>query len=113
MNGNKLKKMRENKGILQKEVANALNISASTIGMYEQNRREPDNNTLKKIANYFNVSTDYLLDNAPQKNEEEELEVLRNLLVKNKILNENEDLSKETLNSLIKFIKNNKEFFKK
>lgn len=112
MNGNKLRKIRENKGLLQKEVADALKISTSTIGMYEQNRREPDNDTLKKIANYFNVSTDYLLDNVPKKSEEEEIEILKNLLIKNNIMKENEDLSKKELNKLIKFVKNNKDLFK-
>lgn len=112
MNGNKLRQIRENKGLLQKEVADALKISTSTIGMYEQNRREPDNETLKKIANFFGVSTDYLLDNQPIKNEEEELETLKLLLIKNNIMKSNEDLSKEELNKLIKFIRNNKEFIK-
>lgn len=112
MNGNKLRKIRENKGLLQKEVADALKISASTIGMYEQNRREPDNDTLKKIANYFEVSTDYLLDNSPIKSEEEEIEILRQLLIKNKYMKPNEDLTREELNNLIKLAKNNKEFLK-
>lgn len=112
MNGNKLRKIRENKGLLQKEVADALKISASTIGMYEQNRREPDNETLKKIANYFNVSIDYLLDNTPKKSEEEEIEILRQLLIKNNIMKDNEDLTKGELNKLIKFVSANKEFLK-
>lgn len=112
MNGNKLRKIRESKGLLQKEVADALKISTSTIGMYEQNRREPDNDTLKKIANYFEVSTDYLLDNTPKKSEEEEIEILRQLLIKNKYMKPNEDLTKKELNNLIKLAKNNKEFLK-
>lgn len=112
MNGNKLKKMRENKGLLQKEVADALKISTSTIGMYEQNRREPDNETLKKISNYFNVSTDYLLDNIPKKSEEEEIEILRQLLVKNGYMSPGEDLSKSEMDNIIKMLKNNKDFLK-
>lgn len=112
MNGNKLRKMRENKGLLQKEVADALKISTSTIGMYEQNRREPDNNTLKKIANYFEVSTDYLLDNTSKQSEEEEIEILRQLLIRNGYMKSNEDLTKKELANLIKLAKNNKEFLK-
>lgn len=112
MNGNKLKKMRENKGLLQKEVADALKISTSTIGMYEQNRREPDNETLKKISNYFNVSTDYLLDNTPKKSEEEEIEILKQLLIKNGYMSPGEDLSKSEMDNIIKMLKNNKDFLK-
>lgn len=57
----RLKKLRQEKGITQQELADALNISRTTIGMYEINQREPDNATLVKLANYFDVSIDYLL----------------------------------------------------
>jgi len=60
----RLKLLRENKKITQAELSTILKISPSTIGMYEQGRREPDSSTLKKIANYFNVSIDYLLGNS-------------------------------------------------
>ena len=56
-----LKELRTQRGLTQSELSKALNVSASSIGMYEQGRREPDNTTLKKIASYFNVTTDYLL----------------------------------------------------
>lgn len=56
-----LRKLRENKGITQAELGKVLSISPSTIGMYEQGRRSPDYETLKKIADYFGVSTDCLL----------------------------------------------------
>lgn len=112
MNGNKLRKIRESKGLLQKEVADALKISTSTIGMYEQNRREPDNDTLKKIANFFEVSTDYLLDNTPQKSDEEEIEILRQLLIKCGYMKPSEDLTKKEFNNLMIFINANKEFLK-
>ena len=58
-----LKQLRESKAITQFELSKDLKISASTIGMYEQGRREPDGETLKKIAQYFGVTTDYLLGN--------------------------------------------------
>ena len=59
----RLKELREQKGITQAELSKDLKISPSTIGMYEQERREPGNDTLKLIADYFNVSIDYLLGN--------------------------------------------------
>jgi len=59
--GKRLKALREELGIKQTELARNLDISASTIGMYEQNRRTPDAEMLSKIAEYFNVTTDYLL----------------------------------------------------
>lgn len=57
----RLKKLREAKGLSQAELAKIIGISASSIGMYEQGRRTPEVETLKKIANYFNVPTDYLI----------------------------------------------------
>lgn len=59
--GENLRKAREEKGLTQAEVAKLLDISASTIGMYEQGRRDPDTDTLKKLAELYEVSTDYLL----------------------------------------------------
>ena len=62
-NFEKLKKLRKKSGLLQSEVAKKLNVSTSTIGMYEQGRSKPDDEMITKLANMFNVSTDYLLDN--------------------------------------------------
>ncbi len=52
---------REANNLTQKELANKLSISPSTIGMYEQNRRTPDIQTLAAMSKIFGVSTDYLL----------------------------------------------------
>ena len=45
-----IKKLREEKGITQAELSKHLKISPSTVGMYEQGRRESDIDTLKKIT---------------------------------------------------------------
>ncbi len=58
---NVFKKLRLSHGYTQAELADALRISRSTIGMYETGAREPDFETLEIIADFFNVDTDYLL----------------------------------------------------
>lgn len=58
---NIFKRLRTAAGLTQVEMAQKLNISRSTIGMYETGAREPDFKTLEQIADYFNVDTDYLL----------------------------------------------------
>ena len=58
-----LRQLIEDAGISQKQLAHDLNIGVSTIGNYARGLREPDFETLKAIASYFNVSCDYLLDN--------------------------------------------------
>lgn len=55
-----LKKLREYKHMNQAELADALGVSRSTIGMYETGKREPDFETMEVIADFFNVSMDYL-----------------------------------------------------
>ncbi len=59
--GEKLKELRKSKNINQSTIANLLNISQQAYAKYEQNITEPDNENLKILANYFNVSVDYLL----------------------------------------------------
>ena len=66
MNTENLKAVRNRKGVTQKEVSDALGISPNTYKNYEQGMREPNNEMLCKLADYFNVTTDYLLGRAPQ-----------------------------------------------
>lgn len=61
--GENLRTLIEERDMKQKDVAASLNIAPSTLGSYLQGVREPDFIILRSIANYFNVSIDYLLDN--------------------------------------------------
>lgn len=61
MIGEKIKALRKQKGVTAKKVAEALNILPDTYRNYETGRREPNLETLSSIADYFKVSTDYLL----------------------------------------------------
>lgn len=58
-----LKLLRKTKGLTQTQFASTFNISTGTIAMWETGKRMPDSETLKRIAQFFNVSIDYLLDN--------------------------------------------------
>lgn len=58
----KLKELRTAKGLTQAKLAEKLNLSRSTIAMYETEQSEPDVNTLKAMATFFGVSLDYLLE---------------------------------------------------
>lgn len=57
----KLRELRQEFGITQSKLADKLNLSRSTIAMYETGASEPDFQTTEKIAEFFNVSIDYLL----------------------------------------------------
>lgn len=60
--GENLRNLIDERDMTQKELAKILNIAASTLGGYIQGYSEPDFETLKLLASYFDVSTDYLLD---------------------------------------------------
>ena len=57
----KLREIRKRCGLTMKELGEILNVAESTISLYETGKREPDNETLKRIADYFQVSVDYLI----------------------------------------------------
>lgn len=59
--GQILRELREERGIYQKELASYLNVSISTISNYENGVHFPDLDVLCQIAEFFNISTDYLL----------------------------------------------------
>lgn len=56
-----LKELRAQKGIDQKSMARTLHRSAGTISNYENGIHEPDLDTIVQIADYFDVTADYLL----------------------------------------------------
>lgn len=60
--GDILRELLEEAEITQKQLATELNLLPATLGRYIRNEREPDIETIKRIAKYFDVSTDYLLD---------------------------------------------------
>lgn len=62
MFGERLRMLRIEKGLYQKHIAQAMNITTSAYGFYEQGKRTPDAESLKRLADFFDVSVDYLLD---------------------------------------------------
>lgn len=60
----RLRELRNNRGLRQKDLARALGMAQTTIANYEQKSRFPDEQTLGRIADYFDVSLDYLLGRA-------------------------------------------------
>lgn len=57
----RLRELRKQNNVLQSELAKTLNIRNTTVSAWENGVSEPEFETLIKIANYFNVSTDFLL----------------------------------------------------
>jgi transcriptional regulator with XRE-family HTH domain len=59
--GNVLKKLRQQEGLTQQQLANKLGVTKSVISYYELQERYPSPDVLTKLAQIFHVSTDYLL----------------------------------------------------
>lgn len=63
----RLEKLRLEKGLTHQEMADMLGITRQAYGNYESGKREPDFKTLDKLADFFNVSLDYLLGKSPHR----------------------------------------------
>lgn len=63
-----IKNLRKAKKISQSELAKVLNVTTGAIGLWETGRREPDYEMLIKIANFFNVTVDYLIKSSSGEN---------------------------------------------
>ena len=68
---NRLKKMRKANGLTQHQLANELGIYQQAYARYESGDREPNIATLIELANYFDVSVDYLIGKEPMKIEQQ------------------------------------------
>lgn len=58
----RLKELRLNAKLTQEQIAKILNITQATYSNYEKGITEPDIKLIKKIASYYNVTTDYILE---------------------------------------------------
>lgn len=65
----KLRLLREANNLTQKQMANILSVTQKSISTYENGLTEPDISTMIKIADFFDVSLDYLLDRRTTKTE--------------------------------------------
>lgn len=66
--GNRLKILREEKSLTQMDLGKIFNISDATINRYEKELRQPDTDTLNKLADFFCVTIDYLLGRTDVRN---------------------------------------------
>ncbi|MGM0410390.1 MAG: helix-turn-helix domain-containing protein [Bacillota bacterium] len=79
--GDKLRKLRKSEGLTLRQLGEKLNLSFSILAMYEREERMPPVDKLKLIANYYDVSIDYLLNN----NKKFKRDEVNNFSGKNKI----------------------------
>mgnify|MGYP005778894689 CR=1 FL=1 len=68
---NRLKFLREEKGLFQSDIAKILGVSIAAVGFYVNEKRDMSPDTIIKLAEYFDVTTDYLLGKSDIRNPEE------------------------------------------
>lgn len=112
----RLKELRNERDLLQKDIANILNITTSAYGFYEQGKRVPDADTVNLLAEYFDVSVDYLLGNTDIRETPDKL--LKNAVGNGQIYfhrtdGYDEDLPDEAKKEIADFIKYVKHKYKK
>ena len=99
----RLRELRNEKRLTLRELSEQLNISYSNIAMIERGERNFTSDTLMMFANFFNVSTDYLLGKTDDRNATAsaapELEG-----VKLALYNQTEELTEEQLQDVLKFV---------
>lgn len=113
--GHKLKLLRKKKGLTQKQLAEKLFLSQSSIARFEKDEMLPTSETLNKIANYFDVSIDHLLDRPSTKkssNLEKAInEAIEELKEEDTLLfMKNGDIDAETFELIKKALKNGIKF---
>ena len=74
MIGDTLKRLRTKKGLTSEELCSKIGIKGGSYRNYERNDRKPDYDTLVKLADFYNVSIDYLLGRPDAKPPEEPLD---------------------------------------
>ena len=83
----RLKELRRRRNLRQEQVASLIGVDKSTISAYENNSRQPSFDILLCLANYFHVTTDYLLGQTNIRTvnlsglTEEEAEIIINLVM--------------------------------
>ena len=83
--GQKIKKLRNDKGLTQKDLADQVHVTFQTVSKWEKDENEPDVSTLREIAKLFGVTVDYLINEdeevATQEEVEEEAPVTKTIIV--------------------------------
>ncbi|MBD5464771.1 MAG: helix-turn-helix transcriptional regulator [Lachnospiraceae bacterium] len=103
--GEILAELRKDKHLLQKDLADYLSISIGTVSNYETGTHEPDFETLCKLADFFQVSTDYLLGRTDLPYDVRKLnEPVRNGITISDITHTLLNMSQENLDSVLEYM---------
>ena len=99
----RLKELRKQMGLTQKEVAEKIQVGQNSYSNWENGNRKPTAETTSKLADFFNVSPNYLLGNTEIKNPNElDIEKVKYSLKKSLGFNGSTDIPEEELENMAK-----------
>jgi len=105
----RLEKLRVEKNLTHQQMADMLGITRQAYGNYENGKREPDLKTLSKLADFFNVSLDYLLGKSPHRSSPNQYEPtpaeIEDVIKKADLQFDGAPLNDEDKEDIIEFIK--------
>lgn len=111
-----LKKLRTENKITQNQLAKELGVSRSLIGMIESGQQDGGRDLTKKVAQYFDVSIDYL-EGLKEDNESTERETLVSnflkFLVESGVITDSDNIDKKTHDMILNMVKTEIEILKK
>ncbi len=106
---NRLRELRIENGYLQSDVAKVINKSDRVVGFYESGERDPNSETWKILADFYNVSIDYLMGKSdirnPQKIQLDDMEIAFASGIKG-LNKENQEIAKNIIEGLLAKQKN-------
>ena len=109
---NRLRKLRIEKGLLQSDIAKIINKSERTVGFYETGERDMGTETLSILADFFNISIDYLLGKTDIENSGQQIDDVLNEAMIGMSKEEYENLTetqKKQIRDFALFVKNQNE----
>ena len=113
---NRVKFLREKKGLFQKDIAKLLNVSVPAVNQYESGKRDMSTDTLIILSEYFGVTTDYLLGKTDIRNPGQQIDDVLNEAMIGMSKEEYEALNetqKKQIRDFAIFVKNQNEGDKK
>lgn len=103
MFGEKLKELRKYKKLTQEDIAKKFNVNPATVSAWEVGKAQPSYDILVELANYFDVTTDYLLNYT--QDDLNKMKKLKKLLKEVGMWDDNlNDMSKEDFEKAIKIV---------
>lgn len=99
--GQRIKDLRKEKRITQTDLAKGVHVTQQTVTAWESGRAVPNANTLDALADYFNVSSDYLLGRTKEKNSDKQMSENQKLVA----YSIDPDISDEERQAIIEMVK--------